>query len=281
MNNKIAIITGSSSGFGLHTTLELAKSGFFVIATMRDLAKSEALITELKKQLVESTVAIEQLDVTDEGSINSFQKVLLEKYGKVDVLVNNAGFASGGFVEELSLDTYKKQFDTNLFGVISLTKLVLPVMRKQGSGKIINISSISGLVGFPGLSPYAASKFALEGFTESLRFEVKQFGIDVILVEPGSFQTSIWSKAKGEIATGNNEASPYRELQKAIEKHMEHEDEFGDPKQVAQLITSLASGKNPKFRNVIGKGTKTSARLKRLLPWNSWEKAVLKILGKK
>ena len=120
----------------------------------------------------------------------------MEDFGKVDVLINNAGYAGAGFVEEVSMEEYRKQFETNVFGVLAVTKAFLPLMRKQGQGCIINISSISGKVAFPGLSPYIASKHAIEGWSESLRLEMQPFGVKVVLIEPGSYKTNIWSTGK-------------------------------------------------------------------------------------
>jgi NAD(P)-dependent dehydrogenase (short-subunit alcohol dehydrogenase family) len=281
LNNKVALITGTSSGFGLHTAIELAKSGCFVIATMRDTNKAEELVQEMKIYSLENRIAIEQLDVTVENSINNFHKILTEKYERVDILINNAGYAFGGFVELNSLQDYQRQFDTNLFGAISITRMVLPIMREQGFGKIINISSISGQIGFPGLSAYAASKYALEGFTESLKFEVKQFGIDVVLVEPGSFRTNIWSKAKGDFALNEpQKRNPYKDMQLAIEKHVDNENAFGNPKMIAKMICKITNKTKPKFRYAVGRGVKGTIILKRLLPWCIWEKAVFKVLSK-
>ena len=166
MNKKIAIITGASSGFGLLTTLELAKKDYFVIATMRNLEKQIDLISQATKLDLQQNIKVQQLDVTDQGSIHNFQ-LFLNEINRIDILINNAGYANGGFIEEIPVEEYRKQFETNLFGAISITQLVLPYMRKQKSGKIINISSISGQVGFPGLSPYVSSKYALEGWSDA------------------------------------------------------------------------------------------------------------------
>ncbi len=182
---KTAIVTGSSSGFGELIAIELARSGFKVIATMRNLNKKEHLLKLAAAENVIDKITVFPLDVTMQESVEKF-KGFVQSLVSVDVLVNNAGYAQGGFSEELTVDEYRSQFETNFFGVIAVTQAVLPVMRRQGSGKIINMSSISGRFGFPGLSPYVSSKHALEGYSESLRLELKPFGIDVILIEPGS-----------------------------------------------------------------------------------------------
>jgi short-subunit dehydrogenase len=207
----------------------------------------------------------------------------LESLEHVDVLINNAGFAVAGFAEELTMEEYQLQFETNFFGVLRVTNAVLPKMRMQGYGRIINISSISGLIGFPGLSAYASSKYALEGYTESLRLEVKQFGVDVVLIEPGSFQTNIWSSGTYLSAEAGQPASPYKELFEGLNKHIDADSNtYGDPEDVARLAVKAAiSHKTPSLRCTIGKGVKLSLTVKRLLPWKIWEKIVLKQLKTK
>ncbi|WP_042356096.1 oxidoreductase [Bacillus rubiinfantis] len=278
MNQPIAIVTGSSSGFGLLTVLELAKAGFHVIATMRNIPKGNTLLQEAMKYKLELKITLHELDVTSESSI----KVLTEtvrKLGRVDVLVNNAGYAGGGFVEEIPLEEYRKQFETNVFGVIAVTQTVLPYMRQQKSGKIINVSSISGRVSFPGLSPYCASKHALEGWSESLRLEMKPFGIEVALVEPGSFKTNIWST--GRQVTTSSPKSPYFETMNKLEKYISSgEAGFGDPKAVAQKIAEIAIIKEPDFRYPIGKGVNITIRLKNSIPWKIWETFLFKKINR-
>ncbi|WP_345290140.1 SDR family NAD(P)-dependent oxidoreductase, partial [Streptomyces gulbargensis] len=164
-----------------------------------------------------------------------------EKQGRIDVLVNNAGYAGAGFSEEVSVEEYKAQFETNVFGVMAVTQAILPLMRRQMSGKIINVSSISGRVGFPGLSPYIASKHALEGYSESLRLELKPFGVDVVLIEPGSYQTNIWTTGKKVAEKSLEKDSPYYETMKKMEHYLERSSgNYGDPQEVAKLIVKLA-----------------------------------------
>ncbi|PFK31157.1 short-chain dehydrogenase [Bacillus cereus] len=276
---KTAIITGASSGFGLLTTLELAKKGYFVIATMRNLDKQTKLLSQANSLSLQKNIKIQQLDVTDQNSINAFQ-LFLKEVNQVDLLVNNAGYASGGFVEEVPIEEYKKQFETNVFGAISITQIVLPYMRKQQSGKIINVSSISGQVGFPGLSPYVSSKYALEGWSESLRLEVKPFGIDVCLIEPGSYNTNIWEVGQ-ELAENYSETtSPYKEYMDKIQNHINHNDTFGNPIDVAQKIVAIAESKKATLRYPIGKGVKLMMIAKQILPWKVWEFLVLRSFKK-
>ncbi|QWG63956.1 SDR family oxidoreductase [Bacillus mycoides] len=280
MNKKIAIITGASSGFGLLTTLELAKKDYFVIATMRNLEKQVDLISQATKLHLQQNIKVQQLDVTDQGSIHNFQ-LFLNEINRIDILINNAGYANGGFIEEIPVEEYRKQFETNLFGAISITQLVLPYMRKQKSGKIINISSISGQVGFPGLSPYVSSKYALEGWSESLRLEVKPFGIDVALLEPGSYNTNIWEVGKQLTENQSDTTSPYKEYMNKIQKHINNgNDTLGNPMDVANKIVEIAEARRTTLRYPIGKGVKFMIFAKKVLPWRLWEFLVLRSFKK-
>ncbi|MGE8056540.1 oxidoreductase [Bacillus mycoides] len=280
MNKKTAIITGASSGFGLLTTLELAKKDYFVIATMRNLEKQIDLISQATKLDLQQNIKVQQLDVTDQGSIHNFQ-LFLNELNRIDILINNAGYANGGFIEEIPVEDYRKQFETNLFGAISITQLVLPYMRKQKSGKIINISSISGQVGFPGLSPYVSSKYALEGWSESLRLEVKPFGIDVALLEPGSYNTNIWEVGKQLAENQSDTTSPYKEYMDKIQKHINNgNDTLGNPMDVANKIVEIADARRTTLRYPIGKGVKFMILAKKILPWRLWEFLVLRSFKK-
>ncbi|EDX66123.1 SDR family oxidoreductase [Bacillus thuringiensis] len=280
MNKKVAIITGASSGFGLLTTLELAKKDYLIIATMRNLEKQANLISQATQLNLQQNITVQQLDVTDQNSIHNF-KLYIKEINRVDLLINNAGYANGGFVEEIPVEEYRKQFETNLFGAISITQLVLPYMREQKSGKIINISSISGQVGFPGLSPYVSSKYALEGWSESLRLEVKPFGIDVALVEPGSYNTNIWEVGKQLATNQSDTTSPYKEYMDKIQKHINSgSDTFGNPIDVAKKIVDIAEAKRTTLRYPIGKGVKFMILAKKILPWRLWEHLVLRSFKK-
>ncbi|MCC3355743.1 oxidoreductase [Bacillus sp. REN16] len=279
MDKPVVIITGASSGFGLLSSIEFLKKGYFVVATMRDIQKKEQVIHQLHNPTLEGNLLFCQLDVTDADSLQAFQ-VILQRLGRVDILLNNAGFATGGFAEEISISEYRTQFETNFFGLIEVTKLVLPFMRQQRSGKIINLSSISAQIGFPGLSPYVASKYALEGWSESLQLELRPFGIDIALIEPGSYQTNIWSSGKKIAEKSMLSTSPYHEMMKKIEARLEkNQESYGDPLEVAKFITGLAEKPSlTKLRYPIGKGTRLSFFLKKSLPWKVWEGIVLKML---
>jgi NAD(P)-dependent dehydrogenase (short-subunit alcohol dehydrogenase family) len=276
MSRKTAIVTGSSSGFGLLCVIELAMKGFTVIATMRDPKNASPLLESAKEKNVAELIHIMPLDVTSTESINVF-KSRLSDYSSINVLVNNAGFAQGGFSEELSIDDYRRQFETNFFGVIAVTNTILPYMRAQRQGRIINMSSISGRIGFPGLSAYTASKHALEGYSESLRLELKPFGIDVSLIEPGSYQTNIWATVDHmEINTESPYVSYMNSMLKEVKKGKAV---HGDPKEVAKLAGQIASkSASPDLRYPIGKGVKSNLFLKNTMPWKIIESTILKKL---
>ena len=276
MGKKTAIVTGASSGFGMLCAIELAKKDFEVIAAMRDTGKSGHLLEKAVEQKVMDSIHLHRLDVTSTESIHEFKKYL-NNYSSIDVLVNNAGIAVGGFSEEISIENFRLQFETNFFGVIAVTQAVFPFMRSKRRGRIINMSSISGKFGFPGLSPYVSSKHALEGYSESLRLELKPFGIDVVLVEPGSYKTNIWSSVG---ATAQIPDSPYHSYLSVLLKEIETgKTKHGDPLEVAKLIADIASQpKTPDLRYPIGKGVKRNLLLKKFLPWKLLEKVIVRKL---
>ena len=281
MKNKTVIITGASGGFGSTFTKAFLERGYHVVATIRDEAKKSVLLEGLTPNDA-GNLTFALLDVTDEESVHNFGSIV-QGLDRVDVLINNAGFAVAGFAEELSMEEYQFQLETNLLGVMRVTNHVLPKMRKQGNGRIINISSISGLIGFPGLSPYVSSKYALEGYSESLRLEVKKLGIDVVLVEPGSFQTNIWSSGTHMSSKAGNADSPYLEMFIGMNKRLQKDREsYRDPVDVANLVLTIAEmKKTPTLRYTVGKGVRLSLLAKHLLPWRVWEKIVLSQLSNK
>jgi len=277
MPEKIALITGSSSGFGLLTSIELAKVGFRVVATMRELGRRERLDQAASAAGVAAQLDIRTLDVTNFSALPSFVDAVVRDYARLDVLVNNAGFAVGGFAEDIKLEELRYQFETNFFGAVAMTKAVLPTMRRQRSGHIIQVSSIGGLNGTVSISSYSASKHALEGWSESLRLEINSLGIKVVLVEPGAFQTDIWTRGPvmGEQATKETSPNIQRSLRmrdrvQALPKR--------DPIEVARLIAKIAQDPNPKLRYLVGSDAKIQLALKRILPWKWHEKLVASFL---
>jgi NAD(P)-dependent dehydrogenase (short-subunit alcohol dehydrogenase family) len=280
VERKIAIVTGANSGFGLLSSIELARQGYHVLATMRDVKKAEELLKMAKLRGIGACITIMSLDVTSEESIQCFKGSLTQQYSSVDLLLNNAGYALGGFAEEVSMEEYRAQFETNVFGVMAVTQVVLPLMRKKRKGKIINMSSISGRFGFPGLSPYVSSKHALEGYSESLRLELKPFGIDVFLIEPGSYQTNIWTTGKKVTSRSLEKESPYYTYMQKIESEMASgQERLGNPDEIAALVGDIAADKRTAFRIPVGKGTILTILLKSILPWRKLEKMILKKLN--
>ncbi|QCU20318.1 SDR family oxidoreductase [Bacillus altitudinis] len=278
--NKTAIVTGANSGFGKLITLRLAQQGYTVIAGVRQETNAKKLAEEVKNAALSESIHIEALDVTDTQSIQAFQK-RLNAYAPIHLLVNNAGTAYAGFAEEVPVDQYREQFEVNVFGVMEMTQAVLPLM--TSGAKILNMSSISGLMGMPALSPYVSSKFALEGYTESLRIELAAFGIQAALIEPGSFQTNIWNTSMNEQMTPPAEGSKYTTIYQNMMAYIEtQKNNYGDPGEVAELVVSLAEKKRlKKLRYLVGKGVRLSFIAKQLLPWNVWENIILRTLSSK
>ena len=191
---KVALVTGSSSGIGLETALALARDGYYTFASMRNVGKASELEHAVKKENL--PVEIIELDVDKEESIISAIKKVLTKNGRLDVLVNNAGYGQFGCTEDLTIDDFRKQFETNFFSIVRIIQEVAPIMRKQNSGNIINISSVVGRMGLPGSPAYISSKFALEGLGECLRYELGQFGIKTTMIEPGVIKTNFFNSMK-------------------------------------------------------------------------------------
>jgi NAD(P)-dependent dehydrogenase (short-subunit alcohol dehydrogenase family) len=277
MPDKVALITGSSSGFGLLTSIELAKAGFRVVATMRDLSRRGRLDQAANAAGVASQIDIRTLDVTNFHALPGFVDAVVRDHGRLDVVVNNAGFAVAGFAEDIKLEELRYQFETNFFGAVAMTKAALPTMRRQHSGHIIMVSSIGGLLGSVSVSSYSASKHALEGWSESLRLEVNALGIKVVLVEPGAYLTDIWTRGAvmGEKAT--QETSPN------IQRSLRMRDRIQtlpkrDPIEVARLIASIAQDPDPKLRYLVGRDAKMQLAMKRILPWKRFEKIIANFL---
>ena len=191
--DKVALVTGSSSGIGLETALALARDGYHTFASMRDTSKDTELKDAAKKE--DLSVDVIELDVDKEESIISAIKLVADA-GRLDVLVNNAGYGQFGCTEDVSVDDFRKQFETNFFSIVRIIQEVSPIMRKQSSGIIVNISSVVGRMGLPGSSAYISTKFALEGLSECLRYELGQFGVKTTLIEPGVIKTNFFNSMK-------------------------------------------------------------------------------------
>jgi NAD(P)-dependent dehydrogenase (short-subunit alcohol dehydrogenase family) len=262
-NNKaVAVVTGSSSGIGYETSLLLAKNGFFTYATMRSLDKSNKIIN--LKQNEKLPLEVLRLDVTDDKSVKQAIKKIVNERGTIDVLVNNAGYALVGPLEELTIQEFKEQFETNVFGVIRVIKEILPIMRKQRHGIIVNISSVAGRTGFPLTSAYVSSKFALEGLSESIAYEIEQFGIKVILIEPGVIKTNFDRNLRigtgvstNPTSTTNGRDSPYTDITKKRIAGFKPRFENGLPpievaKVILRAITSTSKNVPPDSRYLVG-----------------------------
>ncbi|HEY4962083.1 MAG TPA: SDR family oxidoreductase [Terriglobales bacterium] len=274
---KIAVVTGSSSGIGLLTTIEFARNGYQVVATMRDLGRAGRLEEAAQKAGVRDRLDLRRLDVTEFDSLPGAIDDIVRAHGRIDVLVNNAGFSVAGFGEDLTLGEIRLQFETNFFGNVAMTKAVLPVMRQQNSGHIVQVASVAGRLGQPLLGAYSSSKFALEGFSESLRIETHSLGIRVVLVEPGAFDTDIWTRnvVIGQGAIDPN--SPNKERsQRFTEFVKQSAKNRRDAREIAQLILRIANDPNPKLRYLIGTDAKIQVWLRRILPWKSYERMIAK-----
>ena len=246
---SVILITGASSGFGKLTALAFARRGDTVYATMRDPKKGYRLQDAASAENLHINLLV--LDVIDTDSIHAAVKNVLAAEDRIDVLVNNAGIHIPGALEDMPETDLRSVMDTNFFGVIDMTRAVLPAMRKQKSGRIIMMSSVGGMISRATDSIYCASKWALEGMSEGLRYEVARFGIKVSLIEPGVFRTEIGSKYK--VSLDYPQASPYLELLEfRVHKVVEACSNGDDPQLVADLIVDVANKGNPDFRYPAG-----------------------------
>jgi NAD(P)-dependent dehydrogenase (short-subunit alcohol dehydrogenase family) len=246
---KVAVVTGTSSGIGFETSLALAREGYFTYATMRDTTKSNKIKEIAQKENLKINVL--ELDVDDEKSVKSAIAQILDQKQRVDVLVNNAGWGLWGCVEDVSIDEFKEQFETNFFSIIRLIQEVAPTMRKQGSGTIVNVSSVVGRIGFPASPAYISSKFALEGLSESLRFEFAPFGVDVIIIEPGVIKTNFMKNMK--MAKKSELDTVYKDITTKVVSGVKMMAEMGTPpKEVANTIVKAIKDKKPLPRYIVG-----------------------------
>lgn len=280
LKSKVVLITGCSSGFGLHIAAHLSSKGYAVIATMRNLEKKNDLQNEVDQR--GGQVEILQLDVTDQKSITSAVKQISIKYGHVDILVNNAGCGLGGFFEDLTEEEIRHIMDTNFFGVQAVTRETIPLMRQRKQSKIINISSVSGFSTSPAFGAYNASKWALEGFSESLRYELKFFDIDVLLIEPGVYQTKIFNENARYASNFNNPQSPYYSLSQFLKKRVEahYKDCHKDIEEISEMVEKLIKSPHPAFRNIPDIESKVLYVLRKILPFRLYSFLLHKALFK-
>jgi short-subunit dehydrogenase len=257
---KVILITGISSGFGKETAALLAKKGHVVYGTIRKSAETEPLVKTL------------QMDLMNLDSIAKAVQTVVQHEGRIDVLINNAGMHTGGPIETLPMEYVKMQMDTNFMGLVHLTREVLPVMRKQGSGTIINFGSIGGLMGLPFQGFYSAGKFAVEGFSEALRMEVKQFNIHVVVINPGDFTTSNSANRRNFLAHSADD--PYKtQFTKTLSIIENDESKGWAPEILAKKIVNIVDCKKPKQRYIIASlEQKLAVVLKFILPGRIFSK---------
>jgi NAD(P)-dependent dehydrogenase (short-subunit alcohol dehydrogenase family) len=258
---KVALVTGSSSGIGFETALLLSKSGFHTYASMRNLEKSKNITEIVNTENLPLRVI--QLDVNDDISVkNAINKIIAEN-GRIDVIINNAGYGLFSPIEDITLDQVKEQFETNFFGVVRLVKEVLPVMRKQRNGIIVNVSSGAGRVAIPVSSAYVATKFALEELSESMRYELKEFGINIIIIEPGVIRTNFVENMK-TAGTRSRSESPYADLiGRTLKGFGGLMDNSSPPKLVAEAILNAITSKEPEIRYVVGDDAKSIMKVRK------------------
>ncbi|NGZ76744.1 SDR family NAD(P)-dependent oxidoreductase [Saccharibacillus alkalitolerans] len=301
---KVAIVTGTSSGFGLHICIELAKAGAVVAAGMRKPEAAERLaeaaaqadreagmsgdsgislsgrgLEPLGGGPVSGLIRPFALDVCDDARVTEAVRSVAETLGRIDILVNNAGMAMGGFIGDVPMDGWREQFAVNVFGLIAMTGAVLPYMREAGSGCILQMSSVSGAIGLPGYGPYVSSKFAIEGFSESLALETAPYGIRTYVIEPASYKTEIWEKGFSGIHRSSGSPNGPA-LERMLEMSRASAAGGGDPRDVARLAVGLALGRRGRgrFRYVVPRGAALLVALKKRLPFRLIQGIMLRIL---
>src|ERR687897_787683 len=278
-DQKVAVVTGSSSGIGFETSLTLARNSFYTYATMRKLEeeKSKPLTDAAKNENLQLQVM--ELDVDNDKSVTNAINTIVDERKRIDVLVNNAGYALGGALEDTSVDEIKAQFETNFFGSVRAMKAVLPVMRKQGAGKIVNITSMGGRISIPLSSSYHGSKFALEGLSESIQYELEPFGIKIILIEPGAVGSNFWRNIKTAKSSSDSD-SPYSQFGNKILKAFKvMEQNVTSPSVVAKTILDAVTSDNPQLRYVVGEDAAKTIEARKNMPDKEFGELIKKQFG--
>ncbi|WP_018500903.1 SDR family NAD(P)-dependent oxidoreductase [Parafrankia discariae] len=270
----VALVTGCSSGIGLRSVPALVRRGFHVVATLRDLDRRGAL-----DKVADEHVTVLRVDVTDQRTIDETVAAVLAATGRIDVLVNNAGTAPPNFVEEAPLAQWRSVFETNLFGQVAMTNAVLPAMRARGRGRVVMVSSVGGRAPTPMLGVYCASKFALEGYAETLRLELRHSGIDVVLVEPGSYRTAIYDTPllDAPVPVESPYADDFVRLRAFYGEYIAHH--LRDPDEVAELVATLAARPRRRLRHPVGTDAWIKLALHALLPWPAYERLTRRLIG--
>ena len=272
MTGESILVTGASTGLGKEMAMYLAERGFKVYATLRDLSGADSLLAAAKSRNVKLNVMA--LDVTDKTSIARAVETIVQESGGIYGVVNNAGVGLRGYFEDLDDADIRQMYDANVFGVMEVTRAVLPHMRKAKRGRILLISSVGGRIGSLGVSTYCSTKFALEGFGESLFMELAPLGIRVSLIEPGIIKTERWSTNRGIAPRANDPNSPYyawfwqseREADKLVQASTT------TPVDVAAAIHQALTAQHPKLRYMVGRKAKLAVALRRHLPGNLFER---------
>ncbi|HZC72368.1 MAG TPA: oxidoreductase [Jatrophihabitans sp.] len=267
--SKVVLITGCSSGIGAETAGYLAEQGHTVYATARRVETLESLLAKGCRTLA--------LDVTDEASMHAAVAAVEAEHGAVGVLVNNAGYSQSGALESVALDDVRRQFETNVFGLIRMCQLVLPGMRRAGAGRIVNIGSMGGRLTFPGGGVYHATKYSLEALSDALRFEVQGFGIQVVLIEPGLIVTDFAKTAIASVANGDG---PYAKFNHVVAKRTEGVYEGplaklgGGPDAVAKVIRRAIESRRPRARYRVTASARLAIAQRRMTPDRVWDIAM-------
>jgi len=272
-NQKVAIVTGSSSGIGYETALVLARNGFRTYATMRNLDKAKTILDIAKKEKL--LLHVIKLDVTDDKSVNDAIKTVKSDARRIDVLVNNAGYGLVGGLEDLSMSEIKAQYETNVFGLIRVTQAVLPTMRAQKSGTIVNISSIGGKAALPLMSPYIGTKFAVEGLSESIAFDLESSGIRVVIIEPGAIKTSFDTGLVVAKKTQDPSSPYYDSMQKLQSSLSTILQSATPPSRVADVILDAVTASAPSLRYTAGDDAALLVQKRKELPDSEFKKIVL------
>src|SRR5450755_4414765 len=269
---KIAIVTGASSGIGHATALRLRTSGYTVYAGARRL--------ERMKDLADAGIHVAELDVTDDASMVAVVDQVMKDTGRIDVLVNNAGYGSFGALEDVPNEEGRRQFDVNVFGLARLTQLVLPHMRAQHSGRIINMSSMGGRIHEPLGSWYHATKFAVEGMSDALRLEVAPFGIDVVLIEPGGMNTE-WGAIAADNLIAASASTAYADQAPGVARMLRSSDRKprrgSSPDVIAKAVVRAAAARRPKTRYLLGPGAKPLVTMHRFLPDRVFDRILMRV----
>ena len=270
MADRVALVTGGSSGIGERSAVRLQEAGFTTYAAARRVDRMSAL--------GDAGVTTFAMDVTDDASMTSGVERILEEHGRIDVLVNNAGYGSYGAVETVPIDEARRQFEVNVFGLARLTQLVTPGMRERGSGRIINVGSVGGKLYEPLGAWYHATKFAVEGLSDSLRLELAPYGVRVVIIEPGPIRTE-WNELARAHLVSSSAGTPYEQQAEAVRARMAAGDGpmISGPDVVGRAIARAATARRPRTRYPVGRGAGSVVTARRLLPDRALDAAISRL----